>query len=175
MERLGFKPSEWRHALLGGFDSRFLPPFHPRLLTAMDILGYDYPDAAFFYLKEDMWCRPCSDGRMEVGVTSFGIHLSGDFYMCRPKSPGTVLAQGQTLAVAELSKSVVAIKSPLSGEVAEVNPLLEDTPEVVHQEPYGRGWLVRIAASDWHADLAQLAHGDMLAAAAQARMKLENF
>lgn len=140
----------------------------------MDILGFDYPDAAYFYLLHDMWCRPCGDGRMEVGVTAFGIHLSGDFYMCRPKPVGTLLGQGETLAVAELSKSVVAIKSPVSGEVVERNPLLEDAPELVHQDPYGRGWLVRIAPSRWQADLAQLAHGDALPAAAQARMRLEN-
>lgn len=140
----------------------------------MNILGFEYPDDAYFYLPQDMWCRACSDGRVEVGVTTFGIHLSGDFYMCRPKSAGTVLAQGETLAVAELSKSVVAIKSPLSGEVVERNPLLEETPEVIHQDPYGRGWLVRIAPSRWDADLAQLAHGSTLEAAAQARMRLEN-
>ena len=140
----------------------------------MHILGFDYPDAAYFYLPHDMWCRPCGDGRVEVGVSAFGIHLSGDFYMCRPRPPGTVLAQGQTLAVVELSKSVVAIKTPVSGEVVECNPLLEDSPEIVHQDPYGRGWLVRIAASRWPEDLAQLAHGQALPDAAMARMRLEN-
>lgn len=139
----------------------------------MDILGFDYPDARWYDLREDLWCRPCDDGRMEVGVTAFGIHLSGDFYMCRPKPLGTVLQQGETLAVAELSKSVVAIRSPVSGEVMERNPLLEDTPEVIHQDPYGRGWLVRIAPSRWGDDQARLAHGDALLHAAQARMRLE--
>ena len=140
----------------------------------MNVLGFVYPDEAFFDLGHDMWCRPCGGGRMEVGITTFGIHLSGDFYMCRPKKAGTVLAQGDTVAVAELSKSVVAIRTPVSGEIVEVNALLEDTPELVHRDPYGQGWIVRIAPAHWHADVAHLVHGDALAAAATARMRLEN-
>lgn len=140
----------------------------------MDILGFDYPDDAYFFLEEDMWCRPLADGRMEVGVTAFGIHLSGDFYMCRPKPAGTDVAQGQPIAVAELSKSVVAIRTPVSGRVVAANPLLEDTPELVHREPYARGWIVRIAPARWDEDLARLAHGESLAAAAIARMRLED-
>ena len=140
----------------------------------MDILGFAYPDDAYFLLEEDMWCRPCDDGGVEVGITSFGIHLAGDFYMCRVKSPGTRLAQGDTLAVAELSKSVVAIKTPLAGRILALNPLLDDTPEVVHRDCYGRGWLARLAPAHWEQDLGRLAFGAGLAAAATARMRLEN-
>lgn len=141
----------------------------------MDILGYAYPDDAYYLLEHDTWCRPRADGCMEVGVTAFGIHLSGDFYMCRPKPAGTVLAQGETVAVAELSKSVVSIKTPVSGRVTEANPLLVDRPELVHREPYGRGWLVSIAPGRWSEDLVRLAHGESLAEAAAARMRSESF
>ncbi|WP_411886590.1 glycine cleavage system protein H [Polaromonas sp. YR568] len=140
----------------------------------MQILGFDYPDECFYLLERDMWCRPLADGRLQVGVTSFGIHLSGDFFMCRPKPVGTTTGQGETLAVAELSKSVVAIKTPVSGAISEINPLLEDTPEIIHQDPYGQGWLVTITPNRWEQDLPQLAHGPQLEAAATARMRLEN-
>lgn len=140
----------------------------------MNILGFAYPDDAWFFLDHDMWCRPRADGSVEVGVTAFGIHLCGDFYMCRPKPAGTVLTQGETVAVAELSKAVVSIRTPVSGRVVEVNPLLADTPELVHREPYGRGWLVRIAPQRWQEDLAQLVHGESLPGAATARMGREN-
>lgn len=139
----------------------------------MDIRGFAYPDDAWFFLAHDMWCRPHEGGCMEVGITAFGVHLSGDFYMCRPKPVGTVLRQGETVAVAELSKAVVSIKSPLSGRVVQVNPLLAETPELVHRDPYGRGWLVRIAPERWTEDLANLAHGESLALDATARMRLE--
>ncbi|NML46616.1 glycine cleavage system protein H [Ramlibacter sp. G-1-2-2] len=140
----------------------------------MDVLGFAWPEDCFHFLSHDMWCRPWGDGCMEVGVSAFGVHLSGDFYMCRPKPVGTRVTQGETLAVAELSKCVVAIKSPLTGEVSAVNPLLAETPEVVHLDPFGRGWLVRIAVSRWDADRPQLAHGGGLEAAVRARVQMED-
>lgn len=140
----------------------------------MKILGFDYPDELYYWLERDMWCRRLDDGRVQVGVSAFGIHISGDFFMCRPKPVGTELEQGQTVAVAELSKSVVAIKSPVSGIVCEVNPLLEDKPELVHRDPYGQGWLVCIQPSRWADDVLNLSFGPALAAAASRRMRLEN-
>jgi glycine cleavage system H protein len=138
------------------------------------ILGFDYPEDCFYFLEHDMWCRMLADGRMQVGVTAFGVCLSGDFFMCRPKAPGTAVEQGRTLGVVELSKSIVTVKTPVSGTIVEVNPLLADTPEIIHQDPYGRGWLVAIAPNRWLQDLQQLAHGAGLESAAVARMRLEN-
>lgn len=80
--------------------------------------------------------------------------------MCRPKRVGTPVEQGGSVAVVELAKSVVSVKSPVRGEVAEINPVLEDSPERVHQDPYGAGWLARIRLSDWAADQIALLHGD---------------
>jgi glycine cleavage system H protein len=140
----------------------------------MRILGFDYPDDCWFDLEHDMWCRLLEDGRVQVGVTAFGTHLSDDFYMCRPKPVGTALGQGQTMAVAELSKMVVAIKTPVSGTVDEVNPLLEDTPEVINKDPYGKGWLVCIRPERWESDARMLAHGEALAKQAETRMRLED-
>ena len=140
----------------------------------MKILGHDYPDDCFYLLERDMWCRAQADGTLRVGVTAFGVSISGDFFMCRPKPAGTVLEQGQTLGVAELNKSVVTLKTPASGTVAAVNPLLADRPEIIQQDCYGQGWLIDLLPSRWQDDLARLAHGPALPAAAQARMRLEN-
>lgn len=120
-----------------------------------------------------MWCLPESDGTVRVGITSFGVKLSGHFFFCRPKPVGWVVAQGETVAIAELNKSVVAIRSPLGGTVVEGNALLAERPELIEHDPYGQGWLVRIAPSRWDEDLRQLAHGDALAQAMEARMRLE--
>ena len=140
----------------------------------MLILGYDYPDDCYFDLEHDMWCRDLGDGRMQVGVSAFGVKISGNyFYMCRPKSVGTDIEQGKTMGVVELSKTVVTIKSPVSGTVVEINPLLEDKPELINQDPYGAGWIAVIQASAWEQDRAQLAHGEALIALAEQRMRLE--
>jgi glycine cleavage system H protein len=159
-----FRPHSWRRV-------NDAAPLSGR--SIMHILGFDYHDDCFHYLEHDMWCRALPDGLMQVGVNAFGVYLSGDFFMCRPKPAGTELRQGDTLGVVELSKSVVTIKTPLTGRIAEVNPALADSPELIHRDPYGRGWLVTIVPMDLSADLARLAHGDALEEAATKRMRLE--
>lgn len=140
----------------------------------MLILGYDYPDDCHFDLENDMWCRDVGDGRMQVGVTAFGVKISGNyFYMCRPKPVGTEVEQGKTVGVVELSKTVVTIKSPVSGVVVDINGALEETPELIHQDPYGAGWICVVRASDWEYDSARLAHGASLVEQAERRMRLE--
>ncbi len=140
----------------------------------MRILGFEYPESLYYWLERDMWCRQLDNGQMQVGVTAFGVHISGEFFMCRPKSPGTSLTQGDTVAVAELNKSVVTIKTPVSGVVREVNPRLAETPELIQHEPYGHGWLVCIEPLSWERDLLALSHGSALREAAARRMRREN-
>ncbi len=140
----------------------------------MNLLGFEFPDERFYFLERDMWAAPLPDGRVRVGITTFGVHLSGNFFMCRPKEPGTSVEQGATLAVAELNKSVVTIKTPVSGTVDSVNPLLVDTPEIIERDPYGQGWLVTLNPTRWEQDLTQLAYGTTLRQAMQDRMQLEN-
>lgn len=140
----------------------------------MNLLGFDYPDDLHYWLERDMWARRLPDGLVQVGITAFGVHISGAFFMCRPKAVGTVLEQGQTVAVVELNKSVVTVKTPVSGIVRATNPLLADTPEIIEREPYGQGWLVTLEPTRWDGDLPLLHHGAVLAAAATKRMQLEN-
>lgn len=164
--RVGSTPASFRH----GFPT-FSILFH---IQTMLILGFDYPDDCYFDLEHDMWCRALGDGRYQVGVSAFGVKISGNyFYMCRPKSVGTELEQGKTMGVVELSKTVVTIKTPVSGTVVEINELLEDKPELIHQDPYGQGWILTIQASDWERDRTQLAHGATLPELAERRMRLE--
>lgn len=119
------------------------------------------PPDLHYLIEQQVWARVDADeGHATVGITALGIALAGDIYMCRPKRTGTVLAQGDAIAVVELAKSIVAVRSPVSGEVVQVNLLLEEQPERVHQQPYGEGWLVRMRLTDWDADRGQLLHGD---------------
>lgn len=140
----------------------------------MLILGFDYPDDCYFDLDNDMWCRDLGDGRMQIGVSAFGVKISGNhFYMCRPKPVGNAIEQFKTVGVVELSKTVVTIKTPVAGTIVEINEALEETPELIHRDPYGAGWISVIQASDWDHDRAQLAHGPGLAQLAEARMRRE--
>lgn len=119
------------------------------------------PPELHYLIEQQVWARLSGDGfEATVGITALGIALAGDIYMCRPKRQGSVVAQGESIAVVELAKSIVAVRSPVGGEVVQVNPVLEDQPEQVHQDPYGKGWLVRMRLNRWTEDVRQLLHGD---------------
>ena len=131
----------------------------------MDTLNLHTPPELHVLMAHQVWARPAGDGTATVGITQLGIRLGGEVYMCRAKRVGTALAQGDTLAVVELSKSVVAVKSPVGGTVVAINEALDDTPEWVHRDPYGQGWIARLRLTDWAADQAALLSGDALAPA----------
>jgi glycine cleavage system H protein len=117
------------------------------------------PDDLYYLIEHQVWARIDADGEATIGITRLGIALSGELYMCRVKRAGSSIVQGGTVAVVELSKSIVAVKSPVTGCITAINPVLETQPEQVHRDPYGDGWLARLTLSDWLHDLPQLVHG----------------
>lgn len=127
----------------------------------MLIAGFEFPDDLHYLVEHQVWARLEEEGRVaRIGITSLGIHLAGgEIYMARPKVTGAVVAQGGSVAVVELAKAIVSVKSPVSGTVVEVNARLAASPELVHRDPYGEGWLARLALSDFAADGAALVHG----------------
>ncbi len=125
----------------------------------------DFPPELHCLIEHQVWARLHDDGTATVGITALGIRLAGEIYMCRPKSVGSDIVQGRSVGVVELAKSVVSVKSPVTGVVVAVNPALEEQPELVHTDPYGAGWLARVQLTNWPADQAQLLHGDAVPAA----------
>ncbi|MDO5691627.1 MAG: glycine cleavage system protein H [Pseudomonadota bacterium] len=123
------------------------------------------PPHLHYLMAHQVWARVEGDGTATVGITQLGIRLGGEVYMCRAKRVGTDVAQGGTIAVVELSKSVVAVKSPVSGTVMAVNELLEEQPEHIHLDPWGRGWIARLRLSDFKSDRSALITGDAVAPA----------
>jgi glycine cleavage system H protein len=126
----------------------------------MLIAGAELPDTLWYWIDDQTWAMPLEGGRVRVGITALGLKASGDIYMCRPKSVGSEVEQGRSIGVVELSKSIVSVKSPLSGVVTRVNEALEERPELVHQSPYDAGWLVELAPSRLGEDQARLAIGE---------------
>lgn len=131
----------------------------------------DPPDW-LYHIEHQVWARPEHDGLFTVGITALGIRLSGEIYMCRPKGVGVAVEQGRSIGVVELAKSIVSVKSPLSGEVVDVNPRLRDEPELVHRSPYGDGWLARIRATALDSERHALVSGGAVASAMREHARL---
>jgi glycine cleavage system H protein len=107
----------------------------------------EYPDD-LRYSKEHEWARTEDDGRIRVGITDFAQDALGDVVYVDLPEPGTEVTAGQAFAEVESTKSVSDVYAPVTGTIVERTGALEETPELVNQQPYGDGWLVAIEASD---------------------------
>ena len=108
-----------------------------------------------FYTREGVWAL-VEGKRVQIGLSDFAQQRSGDIAFAEVKPVDTAVAVGDEVAAIETIKVNVILGSPVSGKVIEVNPAMETAPEAINQDPYGAGWLVVIAASDWETDRVQL-------------------
>ncbi|MBM3872447.1 MAG: glycine cleavage system protein GcvH [Verrucomicrobia bacterium] len=96
------------------------------------------------YAKSHEWAKPEPDGTLLVGITDYAQAALGDItYVQLPKA-GATLAAGAVFGVVESVKAASDLYAPAGGTVVEVNATLESAPETVNQDPYARGWMLRL-------------------------------
>ncbi|HEX2049982.1 MAG TPA: glycine cleavage system protein GcvH [Actinomycetota bacterium] len=98
------------------------------------------------YTSEHEWARE-DGGRVVMGITDYAQDQLGDVVFVGLPEPGTAVTAGEPLGEVESTKSVSDVYSPVTGTVVETNGRLEQTPELINQDPYGDGWMVAIAPS----------------------------
>lgn len=106
----------------------------------------NYP-AELRYTKEHEWAR-IQEGRARIGITHFAQESLGDVVFVELPKVGTRVTQMKTFGVVESVKAVSDLFAPLSGEVVEVNTALAQNPELVNQDPYGKGWMIVVVLAD---------------------------
>ena len=99
------------------------------------------------YTKDHEWLRIEGD-KGYIGITDFAQGELGDIVFIEIETVGEVLKKEEVFGTIEAVKTVSDLFMPVGGEVLEVNPALEDSPEVVNKDPYGKGWMVTIRLSD---------------------------
>ena len=99
------------------------------------------------YSKEHEWVRVDGD-LATVGITDYAQDQLGDIVYLDLPAAGAAVVQHGRMGEIESVKAVSDLLSPVSGEVVEVNQEAVDSPELVNQEPYGRGWLLRVRLRD---------------------------
>jgi len=103
------------------------------------------------YSAEGVWALVEGD-RIRIGLADFLQQRMGDVAFAEIRAEGTRLAAGDEIVEIETIKTNVSVTSPVGGTVAEVNPALKLSPEVINQDPYGEGWLAVMKAADWPRD-----------------------
>jgi len=103
--------------------------------------------SALKYTKEHEWLRIEGDVAF-VGITDFAQGELGDIVFLEIETEGESLDIEEVFGTIEAVKTVSDLFMPVSGAVVEINPLLEDHPELVNSDPYGKGWLIKISLKD---------------------------
>lgn len=99
------------------------------------------------YTKDHEWVKIEGD-TATVGITDFAQSELGDIVFVDITTVKQELAQHEVFGTVEAVKTVSDLFMPISGEVLEVNPALQGNPEKINQDPYGEGWMVKVAVKD---------------------------
>ncbi|MEE9342301.1 MAG: glycine cleavage system protein GcvH [Gammaproteobacteria bacterium] len=100
------------------------------------------------YTESHEWVRLDDDGSLTVGITDHAQSQLGDMVFVELPEIDQGLEAGDACAVVESVKAASDIYAPLAGTVTEANEDLEDSPELVNQDPHGAGWLIKIQPVD---------------------------
>jgi glycine cleavage system H protein len=99
------------------------------------------------YTKDHEWLRIEGETGY-VGVTDFAQSELGDIVFIEIETMGETLKKEEVFGTIEAVKTVSDMFMPVGGEILEVNPALEESPDVVNKDPYGKGWMIKIKISD---------------------------
>jgi glycine cleavage system H protein len=105
-----------------------------------------YPEDLLYH-KEHDWAR-IEDGEATFGITWYAQDTLGEVVHFDPPDIGSTVSGDESYAEIESIKAVSDVFAPLSGEVTDVNEAVSETPELINEDPYGAGWLIKVKLSD---------------------------
>ena len=112
-------------------------------------------ESSYLYHPDECWVKRNGDV-VTVGVTDFFQKTIGDVIFIELPETGTEVTKGDEAGMIETIKVNVTLISPVSGPIKKVNTGLGDNPQWVNSEPYGEGWLFKMAPSDWETEKKEL-------------------
>jgi glycine cleavage system H protein len=104
--------------------------------------GNDFPDDLLYH-RDHMWIK-IEGEQVRVGYNDWAQEAAGKLVSIKTRRAGSQVKQGKTLGSVESGKWVGPLRSPISGEVLEINEEVLETPELINQDPYGDGWVAII-------------------------------
>ena len=120
----------------------------------MEIEGHLFPDDLYYH-KEHFWAK-VEGNIVTVGATDFAQKLAGQIVYVELPSTGRGVEQGKPCGSMESGKWVGRIYAPVSGKVESSNQELEDSPELINDSPYEKGWIFKISSSNLNEELKNL-------------------
>lgn len=100
------------------------------------------------YTREHEWIKDNGDGTGTIGITNFAQGELGDVVFVELEDEGFEFEEGDVFGTVEAVKTVSDLFAPVDGRIVAINDRLEDEPELVNDDPYGEGWMIKITISD---------------------------
>jgi glycine cleavage system H protein len=122
-----------------------------------EIKGYNMPDDLHFH-PEHSWAR-VDGNKVTVGMSDFFQKEAGDVVFIDLPDEGEDVSQGEVCGKIQSRKWIGKLVAPISGEITTINEDLEEDTSLINKDPYGKGWILVIEASDLDSDLGNLIHG----------------
>lgn len=116
------------------------------LEATVDKFRFRFP-VDIFFSDAGVWVR-FEGTRARIGLSDFTQQRNGDVAFAEPKEVGTLVKSGDEVAVVETIKVNISLPAPVAGKVVETNGDLLNSPELVNQDPYGKGWLAVLEVED---------------------------
>jgi glycine cleavage system H protein len=116
--------------------------------------GKEVPEGLYYY-KEHEWAKVEGD-LVICGITDYAQNSLHEITYVEISEAGSELKFGEECGLVESMKASNDLYTPITGEIVEVNDKLEDSPELVNEDPYGKGWMWKIKPSNLDEDLAKL-------------------
>lgn len=104
--------------------------------------------ADLLYTKDHEWIKVHADGTATVGITDYAQESLGDITFVEFPQAGDSFSAGDTFGVVESVKAASDLFMPVDAEVAEINEEADSNPELLNQDPYEAGWLIKIKVQD---------------------------
>ena len=134
-----------------------------------EIKGYSMPDELYYH-EEHSWARV--DGtKITVGMTDFFQKEAGDIVFIDLPDEEDEVSQGEVCGKIQSRKWIGNLVAPVSGEIVEINEDLEEDTTLINSDPYGKGWIIVIEASDLESELENLIHADAVASFIEREIK----
>lgn len=141
----------------------------------MEIKGCKFPEEVFYDVENLMWVIFEEENIVKSGLTDVGQFVAGSLLYVRPRNVGTFIERGKRVAIIESGKYVGPIRSPLSGELIEVNEAVLKDATLVNKDPYGAGWIFRLRPSALEKEKGFLLKGEEAKDALLKKMEKEGF
>ena len=104
-------------------------------------------DSTARYTESDEYAR-LEDDVVVCGISDYAQHSLSDIVYVELPAEGDTVTKGDAIAVVESVKAAADVSAPVSGEIAEINETLEDSPELVNEDPFGEAWFFKITPSN---------------------------